>query len=386
MELKKLQEQRADLQAELEALLNTAKTEERALSDDETVKFDELEGKIKAIDGTIEREERARKMEKKEIVKDPVVEERAVAEEKAFASYLRGIVLEERAGEVNLTKGDNGEVIPSSIANKIITAVSDICPIFRLANVYYAKGTLVVPVWGKGGTGADQDITTAYGTEFTDLTANSGAFSSVTLTGFLAGSLTLVSKSLVNNSNFDIVTFVINEMAKKIAAFVEKELLIGTTNKMTGLASGTSTVTAASETAVTADELIAMQMKVKQVYQNGAVWIMAPSTFEAIRKLKDGNDRYLLNDDITNGFGWSLLGKPVYVSDNMPAMAASAKAIYYGDMTGLTVKVSENVEVQVLIEKYATQHAIGVVAWLEMDSKITDNSKFSVFVMKASAG
>lgn len=381
--LKSLIEQRNDKVTEMQSIVEAAKQETRAMSVEETAKFDTLEKEIAAIDTTIKAEERARMLELSKI-DDKKEETRAELEERAFENYVRGIVVEDRAGEVNLTKADNGAVIPTSIANKIITAVKDICPIFKLATVYNVKGSLVIPVWGKGGAGADQDITCAYGAEFTDLTANAGKFTSVTLTGYLAGALTLVSKSVINNSNFDIVSFVINEMAKKIAEFIEKELLIGTTNKMTGVTSGTTTLETAAATAITADELIKLQMKVKQVYQANAVWIMAPSTFEAIRLLKDGEERYLLNPDVTNEFGWKLLGKPVYVSDNMAAIAGSAKTIVYGDMSGLTVKISEQVEIQVLTEKYATQHAIGVVAWLEADSKITDNQKFAVLIQKAS--
>lgn len=384
--LKSLTEQRNDKVTELQAIVDKAKVEVRAMTEEENTQFTTLENEIKALDTTIAAETRARgleiieEMKKENQTKKSTKEE---LEERAFDAYLRNQLLEERAGEVNLTKGDNGPVIPTSISNRIITAVKDICPIFRLATVYNVKGNLVVPVWGKGGAGADQDISCAYGADFSELTANAGKFTSVELKGFLAGALTLVGKTLINNSNFNLVNFVINEMAKKITEFLEKELLIGTADKMTGVSSGTNTLTTAAGTAITADELISLQMKVKQVYQANAVWIMAPSTFEAIRKLKDQENRYLLNPDITNEFGWKLLGKPVYVSDNMPAIALSAKTIVYGDMSGLTVKVSEEMEIQVLLEKYATQHAIGVVGWLEADSKITDNQKFAVLVQKA---
>ena len=45
-------------------VLGKAKTEERAMDETEVAKFDELEKKIKAIDTTINAEERARAMEK----------------------------------------------------------------------------------------------------------------------------------------------------------------------------------------------------------------------------------------------------------------------------------------------------------------------------------
>lgn len=111
---------------------------------------------------------------------------------------------------------------------------------------------------------------------------------------------------------------------------------------------------------------------------------MHPDTFLAIKKLKDGNNRYLLQDNVSGAFPYMLLGKPVYLDDNMPTIAASAKAILYGDYSGLSVNFRENISVEVLREKYATQHAIGVCSWCEVDSKITDNSKLAVLVMKAS--
>ena len=77
---------------------------------------------------------------------------------------------------------------------------------------------------------------------------------------------------------------------------------------------------------------------------------MNRATRTAIRKLKDGNDRYLLQDDVTAPFGKVLLGKPVYTSDNMPGMAAGKTAIYYGDMKGLAIKFSEDPNVQILQE------------------------------------
>ena len=76
--------------------------------------------------------------------------------------------------------------------------------------------------------------------------------------------------------------------------------------------------------------------------------------------------------------------KEVYTSDNMPNMAADARAIIYGDLSGLAVKVTENWEINILREKYATQHALGVFAYLEMDSKIENAQKLTALKMKNS--
>ncbi|MCM3763451.1 phage major capsid protein [Neobacillus niacini] len=372
-----LLEQRNNLMDEMDGILKKVKEETRAFTDDETKRFDEIKGEVAKIDKTIAAEAEARSLDKKKPVKKTEVEERAAAEERAFANYIRGVV-EDRA-DVNLTVGDNGAVIPSTIANKIIKKVYDISPIYQLATRYNVGGTLSIPYYDED----TQSITMAYATEFVELESTSGKFKSIELKGFLAGALSKVSKSLINNSQFDIVSFVIAAMADSIAKWIEKELLIGTVDKVAGLSTLKQKVTAASQTAVTADELIDLQETVPDLYQAGAIWIMNKTTRTAIRKLKDGQGNYLLNKDATARWGYTLLGKDVYTSDNMSAMGAGKTAIYYGDMSGLAVKLSEDVSIEVLREKFATQHAIGVVAWMELDSKVENEQKIAKLVMKA---
>ena len=108
---------------------------------------------------------------------------------------------------------------------------------------------------------------------------------------------------------------------------------------------------------------------------------MSPATRDAIRQLKDEMGRYLLNDDISASFGKTLLGKDLYVTDNMPDIEAGKTVVYYGDMRGLATKFSEDMNIEVLREKYATQHAVGVVGWLEFDSKVEDAQKITKLVM-----
>ena len=369
-ELKELEEQRADLAEQMETILNKAKEEKRALSEEEQSSFDALEKQINDIDKTLEIEQRAAQ------IKDPKKNKGDAkdVEVRAFENYIRGVV-EQRAA---LTMGDNGAVIPSSIANKIIEKVIDLCPIYQLATRYNVGGTLSIPYYDE----ETQSIEMAYSTEFTDLESTSGKFASIELKGFLAGSLTKISKSLVKNSKFDIVNFVINAMSKTIAKWIEKELLNGTEDKITGLSSAKQKITAASATAITSDELIDLQEEVPDAYQGSAIWIMNKKTRTAIRKLKDNDGNYLLNRDVSAKWGYTLLGKDVYTSANMPTMAAGKTAIYYGDMSGLAVKVSEDANIEVLREKFATQHAIGVVAWLEMDAKIEDEQKIAKLEMK----
>ena len=110
---------------------------------------------------------------------------------------------------------------------------------------------------------------------------------------------------------------------------------------------------------------------------------MHSKTFAAVKKLKDGNERYLMQDDVTGEFPHRLLGKPVYLSDNMPAMEAGKKPILYGDLKGLSVKISEEMEIQILREKYADLNALGVISWMELDAKVTDHQRLATLQMAA---
>lgn len=388
MHIKKLKEKRAQLQEEMNKLLKAAEAEERAMNEDEVQKFGDYEKEIKSIDVTIQAEERARDLLHDEDAKGTGgSEERATdekgqekAEERAFANFIRGVV-EERADGVIMNKGDNGAVIPTSIVHKIIEKVKEMCPIFRDSEQYHVKGTLTLPYYDE----STSAITMSYATEGEDGESTSGKFDSIELKGFLARAITEVSKSLINNSDFDITSFVIRKMGEAIALFIEHELLFGTDGKVEGLRGVTKNVVAASETAVTADELIDVQESIPDRYQANAYWIMSKKTRTAIRKLKDGQGNYLLNKDATSRWGYTLFGKDVYISDSMPDMAAGKRAIFYGDYKGLAVKISENVDIEVLRETKARLHLLEVLGFVEFDAKVQNAEMIAALDMKGVA-
>lgn len=369
-----LVEKKNNLVAEVQGILNKAKAEQRAVSADELARAQEIKDEVKRIDAQLELDEEFEDF-------TPVVEvEKQTQEQKDIANFAQYI---RNAAASQLTKGDNGAVIPATIANKIIDKVRDICPIYELASKYNIKGKFSIPYVDT----ATDDITVAYANEFTELTSHSNKFASIELTGYLYGALTLISKSLVNNSDFALVDFVVNRIAEKVAVFLENELINGTSDKIEGLAGGvTQKVTLASKDAITADELIDVQESIPDVYQANAIWIMNRATRKAIRKLKDQDGDYLLNRDVSARWGYVLLGKEVYVTDNIKALGEnSVNVVFYGDMSGLAVKEVESASAQILYEKYATQHAIGVVAWGETDAKVENAQKLAVAVTPAKA-
>lgn len=302
-------------------------------------------------------------------------------EEKAFSNFVTG-----RSKELSM--GNNGAVIPKTIASKIIEQVKELSPIYSKCSIYNVKGDLAIPSYGKDGS---SDISAAYqGDEFTELTAGAGKFTAITLGSNAVGSLALISKQFINNTDVNVVSFTQAKIAKAFAEFIEKELLVGTgeTGHMTGATKTTNlnTLTAATLATITADVLIDTQLMVPEVYQQNACWIMNKEIFKAVRKFKDSNGDYIMTKDYPQGFGWLLLGKPVYISENMPAVAAGSVPVLYGDFSGMACKLSKDVEIQLLLEKYATQNAIGIVGWAEIDSKIENEQKFVGIQMKPTAG
>lgn len=382
MYIKEQTERKNDLITRAEEILKKAETEKRELTEDEAAELAEIRDTVKRIKDTLEakgffdgEEMDAAADEEKTDEETREEQTRAESERAEFDAFIRGTI-NERAS--NMTKGANGAIIPTTIAKKIIRKLYDICPILDKSQKFNVKGTLEIPYYDE----STQAITVGWANEFEELTSNVGKFTNKSLTGYLAGALSLISKSLINNSEFDVVGLVVDYVAYSWKRFIENVLLNGG-GSVEGLSGVTQVVTAAAQTAITSDELITLKDTVKDIYQNNGIFIMSAATRTALRLLKDDVGRYLLQDDITSPFGSTLLGKPIFVSDNMPDMAAGETAIYYGDMSGLATKFTENMEILVLREKYATMHAIGVCSYAEFDAKVIDAQKIAALKMKS---
>lgn len=384
MNEKQLKEKRNELQSKMEEILNKAKIENRAMNDEEIKNFDDVEKEIKNIDATLDRCDKINKMEctKREGEKELTQEEKEV---KAFATFIRNYVngVPQNA-ETQLTKGDNGVMLPKTIAQKVVDKVNEISPLYSSATKYDAKGTLAVPKYDD----TTDDVTVAYATEFDELVSHSGKFNTVELTGFLIGALTKISKSLLNNNDFKLIEYVVNKMAEKFKLFYEGEMLNGTSNKILGIAgsydSKNMKVILAAKSSLSADELIDIQESVPDVFQTKAYWIMNRDTRKKIRKLKDSDGNYILNRAFNEKWDYELLGKPVYCSEKAEKLGTASKpVIFYGDFSGLAIKESESMEIQILLEKFATQHAIGVVGYSELDAKVENTQKIAVAVSGA---
>ena len=371
--LKKMREKRNEVIAEMEAVVNAAAAEERSLTDDEITAYNGHRDELTRIDATIAALENVRSAERNE-EHQPEGDEKLTPEERSFVSFLRG----EIRVDVNTTKTNAGAVIPTTVADRIVEYVKNVSPIAEYATRYEGIGKITIAYEDDANA-----LSASYVEDLESADATAQKLTSVSLEGYKIRVPVKVSQQLLDNSQVDLIAYLVRRIGDALAAKIEREFLIGTSGKVEGLAGGVKqTVTAASATAVTTDELIDVQDAVPDIYQANSIWIMHPKTRTAIRKLKDGENRYLLNLDLNTKWGYSLLGKPVYASDAMPEPAAGAKTIFFGDMSGLAC-IIRGLRVRVLNERFADVDAVGIFGFAEIDAKVENTQKISVLTMKA---
>jgi HK97 family phage major capsid protein len=185
MNKKELLEKIADCQDKMNTIVETAKAENRALTEDEVNQFNAAETEAKNAQATVDAMDKVSNMQAPTIIVPKEVD----PEQEAVKEFCQMV----RTGKVfqtDTTKGDNVAVIPKTIVNKVIDRVKDICPIFNMAERYNVKGKLSIPFVDA----ANYNIAMGFATEFSALTATASKLLTVDLEGFLAG----IQKKLSN--------------------------------------------------------------------------------------------------------------------------------------------------------------------------------------------
>lgn len=388
--MKKLYEKKNSLLNEMEDILNKAKEETRSFTEEEKSRVEEIKSEIRGLEQVIANEEELRSFDKSNITRatgnsEKTTEERQQEEvEKEERQFIDAVA----TGEIrNLTAGNNGGIIPVTIASDIIDTVKELCPLLDHADIYHVAGELRLPKFkatSSNAGGVATPIAASYVNEFTELTESTAQFETINLTNQIIGVLVKMSKSLLNRANFDVRSFIVNKVAKTIVEFLEKEMLIANAGKIQGAINTTNEVVAANQDKLDTTDLVDLQMAIPSAYQKNCMWIMHKDILKALRKLKTADGQFILNADVTAPFGYTILGKPVYLSDSMPKnIAAGQNVMLYMDASGYAVKMTKSMEIQMLMEKYATQYAVGICAYVEIDAKIADENKIARLKMKS---
>jgi HK97 family phage major capsid protein len=133
--------------------------------------------------------------------------------------------------------------------------------------------------------------------------------------------------------------------------------------------------TAASATAIAADEIIDLIHSVDPAYRSApsTAIMMNDSTLAAIRKLKDGNGNYLWQmGNYQAGVPQNILGYNVVVNQAMDSIATAKKTILFGDMKKFYVRKAGGISIQVLTERMAPDLAI--LGFLRVDGVLSNTA------------
>ena len=282
------------------------------------------------------------------------------------------------------TDSEGGYLVPDEYERTLLEALEEENIFRQMAKVIKtSSGDRKIPVVASKGTASWIDEEGAY-------PESDDSFGQVSIGAYKLGTMIKVSEELLNDSVFDLQSYISREFARRIGAKEEEAFFTGDgKGKPLGVlaaAGGAETgVTAASATAVTADELMDLYYSLKSPYRKKSVWVLNDSTIKAIRKLKDNNGQYLWQPSLTAGTPDMILGRPIKTSAYMPAMAAGAKTIAFGDFSYYWIADRQGRSFKRLNELFAATGQVGFLASQRVDGKMILAEAVKVLVQKAAS-
>ncbi len=386
---KPLIEKQAALVLQSRQILDLCETEKRGLSTDEQANYDKLESEIDGLGTTIaahnkqaERDanlaaENLKIAEQKKISEEENLDE-GVKERKAFSDFLRngpgGMSADSRKiitrANQSTTDAEGGYGIPTTVSTSIITALRSYGGVEGVANVITTA------------TGNDMNFPTVDSTgvdgewlaEASSAATGDETFGVKAIEAWKAGSKWIkVSNELMQDAAFDLVGWIETTITTRIGRLTNAAYTVGDgSSKPHGFVSDTASgVTAASDTAVTADELIDLYMSLDPAYTDRATFMFNNTTLGAIRKLKDGNSQYLWQPGgLGNSQDATLLWRPYVVNQDMVDMASTTQSIACGDFGAYLVRHVSGMGIKRVDELFAANDQVGFIAFMRVDGRL----------------
>lgn len=382
MNITELREKRKKLWKTMEGYLDTHRNSMGVLSAEDDAAYNKMEADLDSLTNEIKRMERKDAIEAElnkpvnEVIRENPQNADAVKNGKIgrasddyrddFDRHLRGKKLIHNV----LSEGvdaDGGYLVPDEFERDIVMQLEEENVVRSLAKVITTQHERKIPV-------ANGHSVAQWTAENAAYTESNPTFGQKQLDAFKLTDLCRVSVELLQDSAFDIEDYLMKEFARAFGIAEEEAFCVGTgTNQPSGIFTsngGTVGVTAASAAAITADELISLVYALKSPYRRNAKFLLNDATVSAIRKLKDQNGAYLWQPSIQAGQPDRLLGYELYTSPYVPAVAAGALAVAFGDFKNYWIGDRAGRTVQRLNELYATNGQIGYVATERVDGKV----------------
>lgn len=400
MTILELREKRAKAWEAAKAFLDSHRTDKGVLSAEDDAAYSRMEQQITDLGKEISRMERLEALDAqmKEPVNQPLtgkpmssrtIERTGRASDEYRTSFwdmmrskapLPSVVNALQEG----TDSEGGYLVPDEYERTLVEALEEENVFRQLAKVIRtSSGDRKIPVVATKGTASWIDEEGAY-------TESDDSFGQVSIGAYKVGTMIKVSEELLNDSVFDLESYIAKEFARRIGAKEEEAFFTGDgSGKPLGVLAATggaeTGVTAASSTAITADELMDLFYSLKSPYRKKSVWVLNDSTIKAVRKLKDSTGQYLWQPSLTAGTPDTLLGRPVKTSAYMPVIAAGAKTIAFGDFSYYWIADRQGRSFKRLNELYAANGQVGFLGSQRVDGKLVLSEAVKVLAQKASA-
>jgi len=378
--------------------------EERDFSAEEQQEYERRESEFDSLTKQIERTERieghAPKMTRS--TAEPEAEERKAAADEKFAETLaefnqqrRGMkpqddpeyrhtfykwltVADERELEPaelrvlsKATAGAGLNLVPTAFQRTLIDSLREFGAMRDISNVITTDSgeALQVPSVSSHGTASWTAENAAY-------TASDEAFGQATLNAYKAATLIKVSEELLEDAAFDLESYIRMEFGQRIGVLENTGYVVGDgSGKPTGVATQASAgVTAASNAAITTDELVDLYHSLLPPYRRNATWLLKDSTVKVIRKLKDADNQYIWQPGLQLGEPDVLLGRPVRVDPDMAAVGTTAVSVLFGDFSYYWIRDVDGIAFQRLNELYAENGQVGFRAFHRTDGELLNTA------------
>jgi HK97 family phage major capsid protein len=280
------------------------------------------------------------------------------------------------------TDSEGGYLVPDEFERALVEALDEENIFRRLAKVITtSSGDRKIPVVASKGTASWIDEEGA-------ILDSDDSFGQVSIGAYKLGTMIKVSEELLNDSVFPLESYISREFARRIGSKEEEAFFTGDgSGKPTGILAATGGaqvgVTTAGAAAITIEEVLDLFYSLKAPYRNKAVFVMNDATVKAIRKLKDGNGQYLWQPSLQAGTPDTILNCPLYTSAYVPAIAAGAKSIVFGDFSYYWVADRQGRVFKRLNELYAATGQVGFVATQRVDGKLILPEAVKVLQQKA---
>jgi HK97 family phage major capsid protein len=394
-----LREKRAKAWDAAKVFLDTKRGNDGMLSAEDAATYDKMEADVVALGKEVERLERQATLdlELSQPTRNPLTDKpgtpankgksgRATDEYKAaFWQVMRNkSVAHDVYNALKIGQDDHGGFLaPDEFQRTLIESLQEQNIFRQLAKVITtSSGDRKIPVVASKGSAAWIDEEAAY-------PESDDTFGMTSIGAYKLATMIKVSDELLNDSVFDIASYIATEFARRIGAAEEEAFFTGNgSGKPLGILAATggaeTGVTAASATAITMDEVLDLFYSLRAPYRRNAVFLMNDSTVKALRKLKNGAGDYIWQPSVTAGTPDTILNRPVYTSAFMPSLAAGTKTILFGDLGYYWVADREGRSFQRLNELYAATGQVGFLSSERVDGKLILPEAVKVLQQKAS--